>query len=298
MLDRFLNALSAALALGVAALLVAANWPAPPVETRTNVSSGHESAPAPLVAEAPFRPDRREVIVGKPVAPEAPLPPAVAPAWEEAAGSAVEPPVAAEPLPIRGDALPDSVEPLAVPNHPQERNLNCEFRSASDLAAFYGYRLRWESLFLAVGHDPNGDPDVGFVGQSIDDPPGGIYPAGYGVHAAPIARGLRRMGLHATAVEGRGSDWLRAQLAAGRPVIIWATAGLMPSKVVEWETKDGRWVQGVPSQHTFTAIGYDAQGLWLNDPWDGSTRHYAWERFETAWALLRQQAVVADPTYP
>lgn len=192
----------------------------------------------------------------------------------------------ATPIP----ALPATVR-LEVPNRKQERTLNCELRSATDLAEFYGILFTWESLFAKVGYDPNGDPNVGFVGRSIDDPSGGIYPNGYGVHALPIARGLQAMGLNAVAHRGQTREWLQTTLAGGDPVLVWATGGLDPSHRVEWQTRDGRTVWGVPFEHTFTAVGYDSDGIWLNDPFGGTTDYYPWARFEPAWALLDTMAV-------
>ncbi len=186
--------------------------------------------------------------------------------------------------------LPATVR-LTVPNRPQERTLNCELRSATDLAEYYGSIFTWEALFAKVGYDPDGDPNMGFVGRSIDDPSGGIYPDGYGVHAEPIARGLRAMGLNAVAHRGQTREWLQASLAAGEPVLLWATGGMDPSYRVEWQTRDGRTVWGVPFEHTFTAVGYDQDGIWLNDPFGGTTDHYPWATFERAWALLDQMAV-------
>ena len=84
---------------------------------------------------------------------------------------------------------------LDVPRNRQDRNLNCELRSATDLALFYGWDFTWEEFFETVGIDPAGDPNVGFVGRSMNDPVGGIYPAGYGVYAEPVAKGLRRLGV-------------------------------------------------------------------------------------------------------
>lgn len=194
--------------------------------------------------------------------------------------------------------LPTRIDPLQIPNHPQERNLNCEFRSATDLAAYYGWDFAWEELFKKVGHDPNGNPYVGFVGRSIDDPPGGIYPAGYGVYAQPVAKGLREMGINATAYQKQTIEWLKQKLTEGDPIVVWATAGLSKSEVVEWETKNGVIVQGVPHEHTFTAVGYDEAGIYLNDPYTGSTDYYPWDRFQYSWALLDNMALTIDEATP
>lgn len=192
------------------------------------------------------------------------------------------------------DTSPGARALLDVPRRPQERNLNCELRSATDLAAFYGLDFTWEELFAVVGHDPGGDPNVGFVGRSMNDPVGGIYPAGYGVHADPVARGLRRLGIAASAYHDVDAAWLRDQIDAGRPVIIWATYGMLPREIVHWTTKDGESVAGVRFEHTFTVVGYDERGVWVNDPWDATQSHYTWPALERSWALLGNMAVTID----
>lgn len=186
---------------------------------------------------------------------------------------------------------------LDVPRRPQERNLNCEFRSATDLASYYGWTFTWEQLFEVVGVDPGGDPNLGFVGRSINDPVGGLYPAGYGVYAEPMARGLRQLGVPATAHSGKDVEWLKEQLAAGRPVVIWATYGLQPQPVVEWQSASGVTVRAVPYEHTFVVAGYDQNGAWLDDPWGAVQRHYPWPALAASWALLGNMALTieADP---
>jgi uncharacterized protein YvpB len=183
---------------------------------------------------------------------------------------------------------------LEVPRNRQDRNLNCELRSATDLAMYYGWDFTWERLFETVGIDPAGDPNVGFVGRSMNDPVGGIYPAGYGVYAEPVARGLRRLGVPATAHIGKDREWLKSQLDAGRPVVVWTTYGMQPQEVVEWQTARGDTVRGVRFEHTFVVAGYDENGVWVNDPWDATQRHYPWTTLEASWALLGQMALTID----
>lgn len=183
---------------------------------------------------------------------------------------------------------------LDVPRRPQERNLDCELRSATDLAAYYGWNFTWQQLFEVVGVDPGGDPNLGFVGRSINDPVGGLYPAGYGVYAEPIARGLRQLGVPATAHSGKDVAWIKEQLAAGRPVVIWATYGLQPQQVVEWQSAAGVTVRAVPYEHTFVVAGYDQQGAWLDDPWGAVQRHYPWSALAASWALLGNMALTID----
>jgi uncharacterized protein YvpB len=183
-----------------------------------------------------------------------------------------------------------------VPSGRQSRALNCEFQSARDLAEFYGLKLTWQEIFKRVGVDPNGNPNVGFVGRSFDDASTGLYPAGYGVYAEPIARGLAALGLPARAFKRVDAAWLRREIAAGRPVIVWATVDMRLAPIEGWYTEDGKmWVDAVRGEHTFTVVGYDQRGVLVNDPLDGSRKHYAWEQFLKSWALLGNMAVSVRP---
>lgn len=220
------------------------------------------------------------------------LPPTATATATPSVAEGVAPLVTSTPL-VQSDvsALPEATMIAGVPNQRQERSLNCELRSATDLAAFYGSTFNWEQLFMQIGYERSGDPNKGFVGMSIDDPPGGIFPAGYGVHAPPVADGLRRLGVPAEAHRDMSRDWLMAQVAAGQPVVVWARAGMMGDEPVRWQTLDGSEVVGVPYEHTFTVVGYDAAGVWVNDPTYGRTDHYGWSQFEASWAILGNMAL-------
>lgn len=185
---------------------------------------------------------------------------------------------------------------LEVASGSQERNLNCEYQSAADLAAYHGWDITWRDIFIVSGLDAGGNPNRGFVGKSIDDLPGSTFPNGYGVYAEPVARGLRRLGIQAVAYREKDIDWLKSRVSAGYPVVVWATYGMVVRPVVQWQTDDGTTVKGVPYQHTFTVIGYDANSVWVNDPYDGTRQRYSWQAFDAAWALLDRMALTIDET--
>ena len=180
-----------------------------------------------------------------------------------------------------------------VPVSKQERPLNCEFQSAADLATYYNHHLDWKQLFLKVGVDVNGDPERGFVGRSMDDLPGGLFPSGYGVYAPALARGFIELGIPATGVKGRGDQWLRNQIDQGRPVEVWATYDLSDQLVTGWTTRDGqKWIKAVRLEHTFIAIGYSHDRIILADPWVGQVRTYPWAQFMKSWNYLDQMALI------
>ncbi|RME10145.1 MAG: hypothetical protein D6802_10105 [Ardenticatenia bacterium] len=193
--------------------------------------------------------------------------------------------------------VPPSVLISDVPINPQERPMNCEFRVASDLLAYYGIAMPWEEIYKAVGIDINGDPMQGFVG-SLDAPPGSIYPDGYGVHAPALAQGLQKLGISATAVDNVDMTWLKQQIAQQTPVIVWATSGMSPSQRVTWTTRDNRTVWGVPWEHTFLVVGYDSHFVYMNDPWDGQQKRFSWDLFLSRWSLFDNMALTITAPLP
>jgi uncharacterized protein YvpB len=180
-----------------------------------------------------------------------------------------------------------------VTGQPQSRNLSCESRSAADLAAFWGVAVQ-ESEFLE--YLPRSDnPHKGFVG-SPDDRWGQLPPRGYGVYAEPVAALLREYGLPARAEYRRGLRWLRQELAANRPVIIWATYDFEPRPVVTLQAPDGSQFKAVPFEHTYLVVGYTPEAFEVIDPLDGQRKSVPVERFQEAWGALDEMAVVAtDP---
>ncbi|RLC63052.1 MAG: hypothetical protein DRI80_04935 [Chloroflexota bacterium] len=192
------------------------------------------------------------------------------------------------PLVVRADELPPSAFVNGVVGHPQEHNLSCESRSATDLAAFWGVEFTEDDFFRRLPKSDN--PNRGFVG-SVDLPPGSMPPAGYGVYVGPVAATLRSFGLDAQARRGWDLGALKAELAAGRPVIVWATYEMRRPGAETWVSSDGATSIVVKWQHTFIAIGYDATGVYLVDAYDGATKYFAYEQFTPAWAQLGEMAV-------
>ncbi len=191
--------------------------------------------------------------------------------------------------------LPAEVLLADVPLGRQQRSLSCELQSAADLAWYHGKPYTWLEIFLRVGHDPGGNPHKGFVGSSLDDPPGSIYPAGYGVYAEPIAAALQQIGLKAEVHYGESVDWLRSQIALGRPVMVWATAGMAQAAIETWIAADGALIRGVRGEHTYLVAGYTPAGVWVLDPWNAQRRFYEWAVFVTAWELFDRMSIVVVP---
>jgi uncharacterized protein YvpB len=186
--------------------------------------------------------------------------------------------------------LPQQVLVEGISRARQSRNLSCESRAAASLADYYGVPIEEMAFFAALPKSDN--PDRGFVGD-VDAPPGSLPPVGYGVYAEPVAATLREFDFCTQAWEYWGLDSLRAELADGRPVIVWATYDLRDAPIYEYTASDGTTAYAIPGQHVFIAAGYDASGVLLIDVYDGALKHFSYEAFEVAWSRFEQMAVTA-----
>ncbi len=188
---------------------------------------------------------------------------------------------------------PPSAFVEGVVGHPQEHNLSCESRSATDLAAFLGMVFSEDAFFDRLPKSDN--PRRGFLGD-VDLPPGSMPPVGYGVYGGPIAATLRSFGVEAQAHSDWSLEALQSELAAGRPVIVWATYDMQLPGVQSWVSSDGETSAVVQWQHTFVAVGYDESGLYLIDAYDGVTKQFSYDAFLPAWDQLGRIAVTAART--
>ena len=177
----------------------------------------------------------------------------------------------------------------------QTKNLTCESQSAADLLKFWGKPVGEMEFFTRLPRSDN--PHKGFVG-SPDAPPGSLPPNGYGVYAGPVAETLRSFGLDAETHANKGINWLRQELAAGRPVIVWSTYGFKEQPVKTYIPRDGQQVDIVQYEHTFLAVGYDTTGVAVIDPLDGLRKTIPYGEFIRGWNLLGQMAVSARLPVP
>jgi hypothetical protein len=182
-------------------------------------------------------------------------------AWGRLAAAAARPADIGALLPIVFDA--------------QDHALSCEVAALKMALAVRDIRVSESELIAAVGFDPTpkrheagrivwGDPQKGFVGD-ID---GRMPDTGYGVYADPIARAAQKWNA-ARAVKGLTPRQLAEELVVGNPVIVWGYLG--DGDLYEWQTPEGKTVQAVLHEHTFTAYGFRGsperpEGFLLMDP--------------------------------
>jgi len=185
-------------------------------------------------------------------------------------------------------ALPGQVR-LQVPAQRQTHNLSCESSAASMAAGYQGVPLGEEEVLAALPRHPN--PHLGFRG-SVDGPTGGLQD--YGVYAGPVLEVLKGRGLEARPVEAGGLAGIKSALARGNPVIAWITFDCQPGSPTT-VTVDGQTVTLVAYQHAVVLTGYNDEGVWANDPWDGQEDFYANADLERAMGYFGDMAIEVGP---
>jgi uncharacterized protein YvpB len=156
-------------------------------------------------------------------------------------------------------------------------------------AQYHGIAVSEEDFLAALPlHD---NPHLGFRGN-VDGPTGGTED--YGVYAGPVVSVLNSYGLRARQLEGT-REGIQAAIARGNPVIVWVPYDCGYSSPIE-TVISGETVTLVPNQHVVVITGYNDQGVWANDPWDGQEDFYLYEDLERAMSYFGEMAIeVAAP---
>jgi uncharacterized protein YvpB len=191
---------------------------------------------------------------------------------------------------------PTSLPPTPIPNsasideirgYKQAMPLSCEARSAVDWAAYFGEEIDEIKFFNGLPNHDN--PELGFVGD-VYGRWGQIPPNDYGVHAQPIAQRLREYGLQAMSVRHMTLDELKAEIAAGRPVILWVVGHVKRGTPVPYTASDGEETIVAKFEHTVIAIGYTETKIRVLD---GARKYYVYNgEFMKSWSVLENQAVI------
>ena len=173
-----------------------------------------------------------------------------------------------------------------IAGHGQLYNLDCEARSAVDLAGYFGINIDEKNFLNKLPH--SNDPDTGFVGNVVD-PRGQIPPLSYGVYAGPIASLLRAYGLKAADHRGFSLEQIKSEIAAGRPVMVWVTNNTLNGWAVSYTTPGGHTLPVAPYEHTVIVTGYDPSYITILDGYMLYQRTI--KAFENSWGVLGNMAV-------
>jgi len=190
-----------------------------------------------------------------------------------------------------GTAARPSADAASVGFFPWVRqwyNLDCEYAATAAVTWYYGGVVSQRVFIAEVPFDAN--PHLGFRGR-INGPVGGT--ADYGIYAEPLVPVLQRHGFQAQTVYG-DSGWLKTQIAAGHPVVVWMTYQ------ARWSTRNYGWDNNarfalVPWEHCVVVTAYDGYGVTIMDPYTGSFDRYDWETFERAWGYFDHMSLLVTP---
>ncbi len=191
------------------------------------------------------------------------------------------------------DDLPASARIWDISGDNQSMPLDCEIRSAVDWAAYFGRPIGETAFFNSL--PKSDDPDAGFVGN-VYGSWGQIPPNDYGVHAPPIAGVLRSYGVTAFAYRSLTYDELRAEIAAGRPVIVWIVGGSNKTLVngiprVYTADSNNHTTIVAAYEHTVVVVGYTQNSVIVLN--GNSFVTVSLSQFLDSWSALRNMAVLA-----
>ena len=190
----------------------------------------------------------------------------------------------------RADSIPERASVEGVTGRRQSYSLSCEARSAVDWAVFFGVRIGEKKFQSKLPRSQN--PDEGFVGDP-HDPWGNIPPASYGVHAEPVAELLREFGVEAQARRGLTWDDLRAEISAGRPVIVWVIGQMWKGTPIQYQPAGGKKTTVAQYEHTMILFGYSPRTVQVMDAYTGQVQTYSLRTFQNSWKVLGHMAVIA-----
>jgi len=181
--------------------------------------------------------------------------------------------------------FPVSVKIDGVHGYAQSYPLDCESRSAVDLAAFFGISIN--ELGFQKNLPVSDDPDEGFVGD-YKDPSGKTPPESYGVHAPPVAKLLRYYGLNAESAKFLTWEDIQREIVSGHPVMVWVVNNPL-GEPISYTSLNGNTTVVARFEHTVLITGYHSDYVYLQD----GSHYYATtvNRFLKSWSILQFMAV-------
>ncbi len=194
-------------------------------------------------------------------------------------------------IPAGAPATQDGSTKLrAMPVMQQSLPLSCEAAAVSIATAYWGNQVSEWVFIENVPQNPN--PHLGFRGD-ITGAFGGT--ADYGVYAEPFQSVLSNYGFGSDVFYANGNaNFLKAQIDEGRPVVVWMT-NLASVQTRTYDTVNGKRFALVPQEHAVVVYGYDANGVSVADPGDGSYRQFTWSDFMRSWGYFDGMSLVVYP---
>ena len=177
----------------------------------------------------------------------------------------------------------------------------CESVAATMLLNFYGVDLRPEEFaaswlecgdFYRRGDTLFGpDPELKFAGDPFS-------PYSCGCFEQPVADAINEncRGLKAVPLKGESFEKLcREYVAAGNPVLIWATIRMEPPREGNvWITEEGKTVSWLAGEHCLVLVGLGDGEVFLNDPDSGERVVYPRELVKTRYEQIGSRALCIE----
>ncbi len=194
-------------------------------------------------------------------------------------------------IPAGAPTVQDGAAKLrAMPVMQQSLPLSCEAAAVSIATAYWGNQVSEWVFIENIPQNPN--PHLGFRGN-ITGAFGGT--TDYGVYAEPFQSVLSNYGFSSDLFYANGNaNFLKAQIEQGRPVIVWMT-NMASVQTRTYETVNGQRFALVPQEHAVVVYGYDANGVSVADPGDGSYRQFTWNDFMRSWGYFDGMSLVVYP---
>ncbi|HWE62014.1 MAG TPA: C39 family peptidase, partial [Chloroflexota bacterium] len=192
-----------------------------------------------------------------------------------------------------GALLPVQAMLDGYPQLHQQHTLSCEAAAVS--MATQG--LVAESTIVA-SMPVNSNPWLGFRGTIDGHATLANGLANYGIYAPPLAREMQDFGYQTAVISGTAAPaLLRYSIGVLHlPVVAWVTYRLHSERSIVGRA-GARTFPLVRFEHARLVVGYDARGIYTNDPLDGP-RYDPWQAFLRAWGTFDDMGLIITPTFP
>jgi len=154
----------------------------------------------------------------------------------------------------------------------------CESVSLYILLNYYGVDVTVADIVEALpkGEEPykkdgvyyGADPHKVFVGDPRRE-------SSFGVYNEPIAKTAQQFKDGAVAESGVSLERIKKTVAGRDPVIVWTTVSYerSPKVTAGWKVKEtGEEIQWMGNEHAVVVYGYDADNIYVSDPYDGKKK--------------------------
>jgi uncharacterized protein YvpB len=171
----------------------------------------------------------------------------------------------------------------------------CEVTSLAMILNYSGYHVTKTDLANNIARVPltyqnglKGNPNVGFVGNMEVGP-------GYAVYNGPIYNLARKYaGDEVVNLTNHPFTDLLARVDQGEPVWVITTSSFAPvSDFTTWKTPQGT-IRITFSEHSVVITGYDANYIYINNPYGQKNQRVNRSSFEKAWVQMGSQAIVIE----